>query len=124
MSAGADLRPNNALAGVAGSSGLARAGRGLGSSVPRSCAASAPHPAISRTALRASRETKRIGVMSHFYPRPASPAIAGRSLWRRQHKTELMHCIRWARSLQEADVAELLPNRVGFDAFGGDNASL
>ena len=39
IGAGALLRPNNSLAGVAGSSGLAAAGSGCGLTVPLSCAA-------------------------------------------------------------------------------------
>src|SRR6267142_5473698 len=39
------LRPNNSLAGVFGSSGLARGGSGFGSTLPLSCAFAAPLPA-------------------------------------------------------------------------------
>jgi hypothetical protein len=74
--AGLGRRPNNSLAGVAGSSGFASAGNGCGSSVPLVCALTA---SCARKATNAAARVFCFVVMRWHPPSPVTPDGCGRA---------------------------------------------
>src|SRR3954453_1206180 len=94
---GIGRRANSSLAGVAGSSGLARGGSGFGLRVPLSCAVAVPvaSEVIAKTVMRARPMAASCGASIMMAISP-SPTIGSPTVWPNQRRPNQINLPRFA----------------------------